>query len=237
MSSRSTRPASPAKARASSPAKAAVAKAAKVLSPKASAKSASGQVPLNKWLPVLLWPPNLIGYVRAMTQLLAMLEPDPSSSFAVAMVTISLVLDYFDGPCARRMNMCSQFGDLLDHYTDHLTMVWLVYVTAGSSLWGQANLAISVFHNCVAFVYMAIYGHYFKHTTKGNFWTRTIEANNYWNFASILYCANCILFPLIKLSFAGTYQMKPTAVTTPLIDLADQFGAIVTLSYSFAVWL
>merc|ERR1712087_293430 len=116
-------------------------------------------------------------------------------------------------------------------------MLWLVYVTASSGLWGRTNLAISTLHNCVAFVYMAFYGHYFKHTTKGNFWTRTIEANNYWNFASILYCANCILLPLIKLSFAGTYQKQPSTVSTPLIDLADMVGGVVTLSYSFAVWL
>jgi len=153
------------------------------------------------------------------------------------MVTTSLVLDYFDGPCARRMNMCSQFGDLLDHYTDHITMLWLVYVTAGSGYWGRANLAISTLHNVVAFVYMFVFGHYFKHTSKGNFWTRTIEANNYWNFASILYCANCILFPVIKLSFAGTYKLAPNSVSTPLIDLADMLGSIVTLSYSFAVWM
>jgi len=70
-----------------------------------------------------------------------------------------------------------------------------------------------------------------------NFWTRTIEANNYWNFASILYCANCILLPLIKLSFAGTYEKQPNAVTTPLIDLTDMLGAVVTFSYSVAVWL
>jgi len=191
---------------------------------------------LSQKIPLLLWPPNLIGYVRIVTQILAMLDPDPASSFAVWMVTASLVLDYFDGPCARRLNMCSQFGDLLDHYTDHATMLWLVVVTSGSGLWGRANIAISTLHNCIAFVYMAYYGHYFKHTAKGNFWTRTIEANNYWNLASILYCANCILLPLLKLSFAQSYGLKADSVSTPLLVLADQIGAVVTLSYSFAVW-
>lgn len=71
---------------------------------------------------------------------------------------------------------------------------------------------------------------------KGNFVTKTIEANNYWNLASMLYCANCILLPIIKLSFAETYSMKAREVTTPLIDLADMLGATVTLSYSFMVW-
>jgi hypothetical protein len=61
---------------------------------------------------------------------------------------------------SRRLKMCSQFGDLLDHYTDHVTMLWLVYVTTSrTSVWGQVNLAISTVHNVVAFVYMFIYGH------------------------------------------------------------------------------
>ena len=132
------------------------------------------------------------------------------------MLTASLVLDYFDGPCARRMNMCSQFGDLLDHYTDHVTMLWLVYVaTKGSALVGQVNFAVSALHNVVAFVYMALRGHYFKHSEKGNLVTRTIEANNYWNLASMLYCANCILLPITKLSLARTHGMQPYATSSP----------------------
>jgi phosphatidylglycerophosphate synthase len=51
-------------------------------------------------LPLLLWPPNLIGYVRVLTLIAAMRELDPAGSVAVWMVAASLVLDYFDGPCA-----------------------------------------------------------------------------------------------------------------------------------------
>ena len=134
--------------------------------------------------------------------------------------------------------MCSQFGDLLDHYTDHVTMLWLVWVTTQrTTVWGQANLAISVVHNVVAFIYMALRGHYFKHSEKGNVVTRTIEANNYWNLASLLYCANCILLPVVRLSLAQVHGMKPAAATSPLMDAADVLGAAVTLAYSVAVWL
>ena len=133
--------------------------------------------------------------------------------------------------------MCSQFGDLLDHYTDHITMMWLVWVTTlDAGRWGQVNCAISVVHNAIACVYMAMKGHYFKHSERGNAVTRSIEANNYWNLASLLYCANCILLPLARLSLAGTHGMSPSAATTPLFDVADMLGACVTLSYSIAVW-
>jgi len=209
-------------------------------SKQADEKNATGTMAakLKRNLPLLLWPPNVIGYVRVITLVLAMLEPEPTSNFAIWMVTASLVLDYFDGPCARQMDMCSQFGDLLDHYTDHATMMWLVWVaTQGSSHpVSYANLTVSAVHNGVAFVYMAVYGHYFKHSERGNMVTRNIEANNYWNLPSMLYCANCILLPLMKLSLAQTHGMKPYATTTRLIEVADALGAGVTLSYSFAVW-
>merc|ERR1711972_732457 len=133
-------------------------------------------------LPLLLWPPNLIGYLRVITLVAAMLAPDIYSSYAVWMVSASYALDYIDGPCARHLDMCSQFGDLLDHYTDHVTMMWLVWAATGtdSGLWAQINLAISAVHNGIAFVYMAITGHYFKHSATGNIVTRNIESNNYW---------------------------------------------------------
>ena len=187
-------------------------------------------------LPVLLWPPNLIGYLRVVTLAAAMLAPNAASSYAVWMVTASYALDYIDGPCARRMDMCSQFGDLLDHYTDHMTMMWLVWAVTGGGVWAQINLAISAIHNGIAFVYMAVTGHYFKHSATGNVVTRNIEANNYWNLLSLLYCANTTLLPLVKLSMADTHSMKPADATTPLIDTADVLGGLVTLAYSIAVW-
>ena len=162
--------------------------------------------------------------------------PFSGSSFAIWMVIASLVLDYFDGPCARMMDMCSQFGDLLDHYTDHASMFWLVYVTASDGPWGKTNVAINALHAGGAFVYMAVKGHYFKHSVKGNVVTRNLEANNYWNFASMLWAANCMLVPLVKLSLAETHHKRPWEMTTPHMDVFDMLGGLVTLSYSIAVW-
>eukprot|EP01047_Picozoa_sp_COSAG01_P022288 COSAG01_NODE_1318_length_10746_cov_96.891425_11_plen_222_part_00 len=192
-------------------------------------------------LPVLLWPPNLIGYVRVAALVAAMCEANPASTKSLWMLTISLGLDYFDGPCARYLGMCSQFGDLLDHYTDHVTMMWLVYVATdgADTMTGDVNRCISAVHNTVAFVYMAYYGHYFKHTDKGNIVTRMIEQNNYWNLSAMLYAGNTILLPLLKLSLANAHPSitTPFQATTPLIDTIDVLGALVTTAYSFAVWL
>lgn len=189
-------------------------------------------------LPVFLWYPNLIGYVRVLTLVLAFLEPDPVASFAMWYLIISLLLDYFDGPCARYFNMCSQFGDLLDHYTDHASMMWVVWVSSSSSHWtGQCNIAISVVHNSVAFLYMGYYGHYFKHSAEGNVVTRMIEANNYWNMPSILYCANTIVIPIVKLSFARQHQISPVSdATSDALDIADGVGAFFTAAYTIALF-
>ena len=64
-------------------------------------------------LPVALYLPNLIGYVRVVALIVALLEEDPSSSTAIRAVVLSLALDYIDGPIARRLNMCTQFGCMI----------------------------------------------------------------------------------------------------------------------------
>lgn len=187
-------------------------------------------------LPVLLWPPNLIGYVRVLTLAAAMREPSAANSYCIIMVIISLVLDYFDGPCARRLHMCSQFGDLLDHVTDHITMMWLVWVAASTTMWGQVNIAISIAHNGGALLYMLYHGFYFKHTDRPNIITKSIEANNYWNFLSMLYCSNTFMVPLAKLSFSETHGMDIPNATTPVLDALDMIGAAVTAAYTLGIW-
>ena len=144
-------------------------------------------------LPVVLWLPNLIGYVRIATLIAAMCAADPTSEFALNMLVVSFALDYFDGPCARAYNMCSRFGDLLDHVTDHVTMTWLVWLTSESPF--NVNFYISAGANAVAILYMLYHGHYFKHAEKPNFVQRTIEQNNFWNLPSLLWAANTIIIP------------------------------------------
>lgn len=144
-------------------------------------------------LPVILWLPNVIGYVRIATLIAAMRAADPTSEFALNMLVVSFALDYFDGPAARAFNMCSQFGDVLDHVTDHVTMTWLVWLTSASPY--NVNFCISAAANAIAILYMCFHGHYFKHSAKPNFVQRTIEENNFWNLPSLLWAANTIIIP------------------------------------------
>lgn len=185
-------------------------------------------------LPVVLWLPNLIGYVRFATLIAGALD-DPASDMAIWCLTISLLLDFIDGPLARMLDQCSQFGDLLDHYCDHLTMMYLVYVTSADNLFGKLNIGASLLHNGAACLYMLVKGHYMKHG-KGNAVTRAIEVNNYWNMLSLLWGFNTYIIPLIKMSYTKEFGV-PLGTTTRLIDVTDGIGMIVTTSYTVAMWV
>ena len=53
-----------------------------------------------KRVPFWLYIPNLIGYIRVLTMLLAMFEQDSGSMFATRCLFVSLALDFIDGPLA-----------------------------------------------------------------------------------------------------------------------------------------
>ena len=183
-------------------------------------------------IPVFLYLPNLIGYVRAICLAIAM-KNGPSSTVSLYLLFASFALDYFDGPCARYFNMCSKFGDLLDHFLDHITMFYLVLVTSGSDI----NIFLNFIANIVvALGYMLYYGHYFKHASDSNIVTRLVEEGNYWNLPSLLWSCNCIIIPFIKLSYHTEMGLGIKA-STPLLDLADGLGLVVTVSYTAACLL
>jgi len=225
-------------------------------------------------IPFWLYIPNLVGYLRWWTLILAM-NPggewplglggvDRFSQSAIWCLAISLALDFIDGPLARRYDMCTVFGDLLDHVADHVTMYYLVRLTAEPLPWvpgvdavsqlpgamstlfafvaagnirsalSLINHAVSAVHVVVALGYMAVYQHYFKHSKKGNFVTRNIEANNYWNLPATLYAANTFLLPILKMSYVAEHNLSPLA-STWLLDSWDYVGMIITASYTVAV--
>ena len=191
---------------------------------------------VRRWLPVVLYLPNLIGYARVATLVAGMMANNPSSNQAIWCLTISMLLDYIDGPAARMLNQCSQFGDLLDHYTDHITMMYLVYATAANNTFGRINIFSSLLHNGSTCLYMLCKGHYMKHG-KGNAVTRAIETHNYWNLPSLMWGFNTYLIPLIKMSYAHDHGLAIASASTSLLDIADGLGMIVTLTYTIAMWV
>ena len=217
-----------------------------------------------KRCPYLLYPPNLVGYVRVLLFALAVVEHSstfgsgvPHSGFALACLVGSLALDAIDGPLARALDQCTRFGDLLDHYTDHLSMVYLVYLGANAgSTFGAINLAVNVAHAVNSVVYMLVKGHYFKHdATRGESAAAkkgvvrsplarladkialAVESNNYWNPIAILWNINTVFVPFIKMSYALEFGLaSPAAASTRFVDGCDAVGMLVTALYTVVVW-
>jgi len=208
-------------------------------------------------MPVWLYLPNLIGYLRWLFLFVFVYYMHVSTTttaeestrerrsttieYAMWSLLISLGLDFIDGPVARRYRMCSQFGDLNDHVCDHITMFLGIAYTSifrGPGAWfGTINILINAIHASVALFYMFLYGHYFKHSKmKGNFVTRNIETNNYWNIFSVLWAANYMIVPLVKMSYAASHGLEINAAT-PFLTFFDGLGMCVCAAYTIAVWV
>ena len=221
---------SPAPKRAASPARK---PASRAKSPARKKKAGGKNQPFilldPKRMPFWLYAPNLLGYIRVATLVYAMYESDPGSSMAATCLALSLAIDYVDGPCARRFDMCTKFGDLLDHVCDHVTMLWLVHCTTASDI----DRAVNALHCGVALAYMAYTGHYFKHASTSNVVTAIVEANNYFNMPSILWNANTCVVPLVKMSYHASYGIG-LKDSTPLLDVVNYMGLLVTAAYTVA---
>ena len=80
---------------------------------------------------VLLYIPNIIGYLRVVLTLLSlsiMICYPHQWIIAIICYVSSFVGDLFDGMAARKFNQCSTFGGLLDMVTDRCSTAGLLCV-------------------------------------------------------------------------------------------------------------
>ena len=80
---------------------------------------------------VLLYIPNIIGYLRVVLTLLSitlMIIFPTHWKIAIICYISSFVGDLFDGMAARKFNQCSTFGGLLDMVTDRCSTAGLLCV-------------------------------------------------------------------------------------------------------------
>ena len=80
---------------------------------------------------VLLYIPNIIGYLRVVLTLLSitlMIIFPMQWKIAIICYISSFVGDLFDGMAARKFNQCSTFGGLLDMVTDRCSTAGLLCV-------------------------------------------------------------------------------------------------------------
>ncbi len=79
---------------------------------------------------IFLFVPNLIGYARIITGLWACFILDQSPVWALALYSISGLLDAVDGTAARALNQGTRFGAVLDMVTDRSATACLVVYLA-----------------------------------------------------------------------------------------------------------
>jgi phosphatidylglycerophosphate synthase len=94
---------------------------------KSSVPASSNENKRSAW-PVTLWIPNLMGYTRiflAFCGYRCAMKAQPNE--ALNLWIISSLLDLFDGMVARRLNLCSKFGVLLDIIADNIlrSVAWI----------------------------------------------------------------------------------------------------------------
>mmetsp|Transcript_11394 Transcript_11394/g.15784 ORF Transcript_11394/g.15784 Transcript_11394/m.15784 type:complete len:226 (-) Transcript_11394:74-751(-) len=83
---------------------------------------------------VLLYVPNLIGYMRVIFtvgSLVLMIFDSNQWALAMCLYLMSFVGDLFDGMAARKLNQSSTFGGLLDMITDRCSTAGLLFVLSG----------------------------------------------------------------------------------------------------------
>lgn len=95
---------------------------------------------------------NVIGYVRVLLCILAAFLIGRAPWPAAALLFGSTLLDWIDGPVARRKNQCSIFGSGVDWFADMMsqlvTMAWLVTVRAAALPWIAIAAGIELC-NCI----------------------------------------------------------------------------------------
>ncbi|XP_042232790.1 uncharacterized protein LOC121873333 isoform X2 [Homarus americanus] len=76
---------------------------------------------------VLLYIPNIVGYIRLFLLLLAFMYLRVSPTLFVVFYSMSITLDGFDGYIARKLGQCSLFGAWFDVVLDNLSrgLLWI----------------------------------------------------------------------------------------------------------------
>lgn len=83
---------------------------------------------------VLLYIPNLIGYMRIICASIGLLLMICTPQYwlpAILLYLMNFIGDLFDGLVARKYNQCSAFGGVLDMITDRCSTAALLFVLAG----------------------------------------------------------------------------------------------------------
>lgn len=77
---------------------------------------------------VLLYYPNIIGYLRILSVLISFIFAFQSWKISIIAYLLAFVGDVVDGYVARAFNQCSKFGGVLDMVTDRVSTCGLLMI-------------------------------------------------------------------------------------------------------------
>lgn len=105
--------------------------------------------------------PNILGYIRILLLpvfLVLYYSADTTNEFITAFVVlaVSIMTDFFDGKIARKFNMVTEFGKVLDPIADKLTQIVLVAAIIPNHRFIVALLIIAILKE----IYMGLMGLY-----------------------------------------------------------------------------
>lgn len=85
-------------------------------------------------VPVVLYVPNILGYIRILLAFYALHQSSKEPVQAVILFIVSAILDLFDGILARILNQTSSFGILLDIAADNIlrTCGWMAVASTST---------------------------------------------------------------------------------------------------------
>ena len=149
---------------------------------------------------VLLFVPNLIGYLRVLLALAAFQYAHASPTTAFCLYALSQLLDAADGFAARRLHQASTFGAVLDMVTDRVSTTCLAMLLA--QLYQSRLLELCIL------VHLDFFSHWFHMVAayKQGQESHKVCANSflrlyYWKPVLFIACAGTELWYL--LAFAG----------------------------------
>jgi CDP-diacylglycerol--inositol 3-phosphatidyltransferase len=136
-------------------------------------------------LPVVLYLPNVLGYIRIALAFYALHQAKTNPTLAIPLFIGSAFLDWFDGVLARRLQQTSSFGILLDIAADNILR------TCG---WMAVQGVLPAFLVCVEWITMLstqLHAHqaqkHWKQQRENDPWiVRALFANNFQNPIGIL---------------------------------------------------
>jgi phosphatidylglycerophosphate synthase len=207
----------------------------------ATAQTRNDEHTLESYWRVLLYVPNLMGYLRVFLAFCGyQTAMQKQHNRALNMWISASVLDMFDGMAARRLNQCSQFGVVLDVIADNIlrSIVWISIIVMIEEEHGDVSGIKRCIWTAIIFLewitmfcsQMKASGRQHNHwkdmtQIQPPFWVQAVFKNNFHTLPGILAIYGLFIAPI------GTYVMYADYVWPKQLLPEHAVSILVAISY------